>query len=265
MTTAIRRPLDGHLTSRQGYPRLEILNFHEDYKSELREAWDLKAALFQYTLAVLGNGSIQSIVWARDRLIKERQKLNAAGAAHHMPPLTAVWRYRDVKSRADCEERTCVISLPDPEFLDVDPAKTRWEEFPSQEEHALALRIYGRQLLAERRAEQLDRAHDEARMEECSRAVLRGDRGFVYAIQAEEGGPIKIGWAKDPTRRRRELQTANPYPLRIIGTVAGTVGHERDLHAECHRYRMSGEWFRPRKRVIDALRKAGMAIERWAA
>jgi len=70
--------------------------------------------------------------------------------------------------------------------------------------------------------------------------------GFVYFIQAGEGGPIKIGWAVDPRARLNELQVGCPEPLRLLMTLAGDGGLEAQLHRRFARIRPRGEWFRGR-------------------
>lgn len=75
------------------------------------------------------------------------------------------------------------------------------------------------------------------------RDFARGDKGRVYVIGCQVG--CKIGWtSKDPAERVRALQTGNPYPLHLVGSVEGTVEMERDAHARFEDYRMAGEWFR---------------------
>ena len=38
------------------------------------------------------------------------------------------------------------------------------------------------------------------------------DYGYVYFIQMENTGPIKIGFSKNIKSRMENLQTASPYP-----------------------------------------------------
>lgn len=68
----------------------------------------------------------------------------------------------------------------------------------------------------------------------------------VYVIGAEVG-PVKIGLSWNPEMRLSELQTGNPYPLKIFGTIP-VKNHlsaevERRVHAIFAKCRMSGEWF----------------------
>lgn len=53
---------------------------------------------------------------------------------------------------------------------------------------------------------------------------------FVYLIGEENDGPVKIGFAADPIRRLRELQTGNPRRLRIECLIFGNATTESLLH-----------------------------------
>jgi hypothetical protein len=87
--------------------------------------------------------------------------------------------------------------------------------------------------------------------------------GFVYFMQSEQGGPIKIGWARDPDHRCRELQVAHPYRLLVLARVAGSTKLEAGLHALLDEHRLSGEWFEDapavRAVVAAAVSDAGRA------
>lgn len=68
---------------------------------------------------------------------------------------------------------------------------------------------------------------------------------YIYFIQAEHGGPIKIGKADDPVKRRAQLQCGNPYPLCIRRAVIDHPMEEWRLHKVFHELRLEGEWFQP--------------------
>lgn len=67
--------------------------------------------------------------------------------------------------------------------------------------------------------------------------------GCVYFIQAQDGGPIKIGAADRPEERMRDMQCGNPAPLVLLATMPGR-GNEKRLHERFARGRVRGEWFR---------------------
>lgn len=60
-----------------------------------------------------------------------------------------------------------------------------------------------------------------------------GNAEYVYFV-GEEGGPIKIGWAKDPIVRLRGLQTGNPRRLRIEYVLLGGIELERLMQEMWH-------------------------------
>lgn len=81
---------------------------------------------------------------------------------------------------------------------------------------------------------------------------------FLYFIQAFDepftgntSGPIKIGTALNPHKRRQTLQTGNPRRL-ALGTVEW-VHHsfERTMHTLFSEYRLEGEWFRAHPLLAD--------------
>lgn len=80
------------------------------------------------------------------------------------------------------------------------------------------------------------------RVDATLRRILENP-GHVYVIQAEHGGPVKVGRARDPRKRLASIQTGSPHRLRIIGLIVGGAWMERDLHARLADHRMMGEWF----------------------
>lgn len=70
---------------------------------------------------------------------------------------------------------------------------------------------------------------------------------MIYFIQAgSHDAPVKIGYSssRDPEKRRKELQTGNPYRLRVIGVIPeGTVSREQELHYKFRSASLEGEWF----------------------
>jgi len=67
----------------------------------------------------------------------------------------------------------------------------------------------------------------------------------IYFVQAEEGGPIKIGLAADPIKRLKSLQSSSPQRLMLLGVLTGTKTVERNLHQRFSAFRLHGEWFTP--------------------
>ncbi len=66
---------------------------------------------------------------------------------------------------------------------------------------------------------------------------------MIYAIQAGSGGPLKIGYATDPYKRLRQLQTGSSEKLHLIKVVYGNREFEKKIHLELSAFRIHGEWF----------------------
>lgn len=80
--------------------------------------------------------------------------------------------------------------------------------------------------------------------------------GFIYAIQVGHSGPVKIGFTVDLERRFNTLQSASPWPLRVIASVPANKLSEPWIHGQLSAYRIGGEWFRwtpPVKSLVERL------------
>lgn len=70
----------------------------------------------------------------------------------------------------------------------------------------------------------------------------RPTRGFIYFVQCGEF--VKIGWTVSVRERIADLQTGNPFEIRILATKPGSPTHEKSLHRKFAVHRIRGEWFR---------------------
>jgi hypothetical protein len=77
--------------------------------------------------------------------------------------------------------------------------------------------------------------------------------GYIYFIQGESGGAIKIGHSMDPVKRLRDLQTSYPDNLILLLMVAGSETDEKALHEQLAASRLKGEWFSPSDEVLSAI------------
>jgi len=73
--------------------------------------------------------------------------------------------------------------------------------------------------------------------------VKTREDGWLYFIQEEGGGPIKIGFANDVHERLMQLQAGNHRRLRVIARMLGDSVIEALLHRMHREDRISGEWF----------------------
>lgn len=98
------------------------------------------------------------------------------------------------------------------------------------------------------------------------RAVtLRRQPGWIYAIQAETGGPVKIGFAQNPPERLRGFQAGCPIPLRIVGQwrCRDQYGMETRLHRRFASARLHGEWFSDEHPELRAWLDSGVSPGEW--
>ncbi len=85
---------------------------------------------------------------------------------------------------------------------------------------------------------------------------------YVYFIQADEDGPIKIGTTSDdPQRRLRQLQTGNASKLRLLGAIRGTSVEEKKFHASLSEWQRQGEWFEAHPAVLATIQEAILMAE----
>lgn len=81
------------------------------------------------------------------------------------------------------------------------------------------------------------------RLAQIDRAEASHQPVLVYFIGAGRGH-VKIGSSRRPEARLKQLQTAQPERLILIGTMPGGRALETELQAKYHRYAVGGEWFR---------------------
>lgn len=77
--------------------------------------------------------------------------------------------------------------------------------------------------------------------------------GWVYFIQSERGGPIKIGVATNVRARIDSLQSGNWEKFIILGVMSGTYKHENILHRHFAQHRLFGEWFADSIEIRNAI------------
>ena len=77
---------------------------------------------------------------------------------------------------------------------------------------------------------------------------------MIYFIKTADRGFVKIGQARDPEARLKQLQTASPDELEIIATIPDYYGDtEKELHARFKDDRYRGEWFRYSREIRQYL------------
>ncbi len=84
---------------------------------------------------------------------------------------------------------------------------------------------------------------------------------MIYCVQAEHGGPVKIGYStNEGTARRRlaTLQTGSPFLLVMRDLIPGSQSRmsgreacEALLHLRFADYKLVGEWFLPVPEMLE--------------
>jgi hypothetical protein len=85
-------------------------------------------------------------------------------------------------------------------------------------------------------------------------AVESVQGSVVYFVQAESGGPIKVGTTDRMRKRLTVLQSSCPVRLRVLATMPGGRDEEIALHIRFDRQRLHGEWFEPHDDLIGFIR-----------
>lgn len=81
--------------------------------------------------------------------------------------------------------------------------------------------------------------------------------GFIYFIQEDlnDNGLIKIGFSIGFDKRFKDLQRMCPVKLKLIALQKGTIKDEKKLHERFKKHRVHGEWFKPKKIIINYINK----------
>lgn len=98
------------------------------------------------------------------------------------------------------------------------------------------------------------------------RAMFENKTGYIYFIQMDLIGPIKIGIAQDPYRRMAELQVASPYELKMLYFFPSTMKTEREIHNLLSNDNIRGEWFHPTRKVLSEIEEQktiDKRMEKW--
>ncbi|HYE12188.1 MAG TPA: GIY-YIG nuclease family protein [Patescibacteria group bacterium] len=81
------------------------------------------------------------------------------------------------------------------------------------------------------------------------------EKGFIYFVQGENGGAIKIGYTKDVESRLKALQTGYPDTLKVICLLPGNEKKEKALHYKYRNIQLRGEWFKPDNILLNDIAK----------
>lgn len=68
---------------------------------------------------------------------------------------------------------------------------------------------------------------------------------FIYFVQHENGGPIKIGRSQSPSKRIEQLQCSSSGRLKVLCCIPAPVSFELKIHQRFATLRVHREWFQP--------------------
>lgn len=78
---------------------------------------------------------------------------------------------------------------------------------------------------------------------------------WIYFLQGDDGGPIKIGRTCKLRWRCSEWNAGYPFgTLHYVGLILGVGQVERDLHRRFKHLNIKFEWFRPAQELLDFVR-----------
>ena len=86
-------------------------------------------------------------------------------------------------------------------------------------------------------------------MEHCVNRQRKGNtmysEPYIYFLQGEFTGLIKIGFSSNPKRRLEVLSAGSSEPIRFLAVTRGDQDLENLLHQRFRDARVHGEWFLP--------------------
>lgn len=103
--------------------------------------------------------------------------------------------------------------------------------------------------------EALALAGDDNAKDELSKRAVRAAHACTWVYFIKAATRVKIGVARDPTRRMEDLQVGCPWPMRLIGVQCGDALLERQLHMKFQAHRLDGEWFRLSREIRQYIRE----------
>jgi hypothetical protein len=91
--------------------------------------------------------------------------------------------------------------------------------------------------------------------------LKHAEDGYLYFIQAEAGGPIKIGYTGWPEKRLVTLQVAHAEKLVILAKTKTSKENERQIHEHFAGSRIRGEWYEPTPELLANIAE----VDSWTA
>lgn len=105
-------------------------------------------------------------------------------------------------------------------------------------------------------SDRLRQRESRERRRDLIRAGLRPDsrRSIVYFLQADYGGPVKIGYTDDLARMIANLQSSRAESIVVLAVMDGGVSAERELHSRFAVHHIRGEWYSPADDLMEFIK-----------
>jgi len=81
------------------------------------------------------------------------------------------------------------------------------------------------------------------------------DNKWIYFIQGQATGLIKIGQSAAPGARLDQMQTGSPDRLVILGVLKYSRNLEGELHSKFADSRSHGEWYKPGPELLSFIKE----------
>lgn len=78
---------------------------------------------------------------------------------------------------------------------------------------------------------------------------------FVYFMQGENGGSIRIGYSINPANTLKSLEKSYPDKIKILLVIPENNDKSEELRAKFEKFRLKGGWFKPDKEIFDEIEK----------
>lgn len=75
--------------------------------------------------------------------------------------------------------------------------------------------------------------------------------GFIYFLQVDEDGPIKIGFSVNPKGRYAGIASGSHVEINLLGFILGTAADEKVIQNRFITLVLRNEWFRPGRELTD--------------
>lgn len=84
---------------------------------------------------------------------------------------------------------------------------------------------------------------------------------FMYFMQGENGGSIRIGYSIHPVKTLKSLQNGYPDTLKILVVIPEYHYEVMNLEKRFEKYKTKGNWYKPAKEILDVIEELKIKYE----